>query len=55
MSKNVYPNRRMSNMFYPLAIIIVAYLVLTSTVSLAIEHPTSYPYETRPAKDGYLV
>jgi len=36
------------------ALIIVAGLLLTAAVFLALNHPTSYPYETRPAPDGYL-
>jgi predicted acyl esterase len=54
MSKNVYRDRRKSNMFHPLAMIIVACLVLPPAVSLAINHPTSNPYETRPTPDGFL-
>ena len=54
MSKNVHRNRRRSDMFYFLAMTIVGCLVLLPAVSLAINHPTSNPYETRPTPDGFL-
>ncbi|MCJ7596377.1 MAG: hypothetical protein MUO52_16535, partial [Desulfobacterales bacterium] len=43
MGKNSYRRRRHADV-----------LVLQQAASLARLHPTSYPYETRPAPDGYL-
>jgi putative CocE/NonD family hydrolase len=54
MSNNIFSNQKKSNMFYPFAMIIVACLVLSPAVSLAINHLTSQPYETRPSPDGKL-
>ena len=54
MTKNVYRDRRKSNMFYPFAMILMACLVLLPAVCLAINHPTSNPYEIRPTPDGFL-
>jgi predicted acyl esterase len=54
MTMKVYPNRRGSNRFFSLIVLSVAFLVLWPAISLAIDHPTSNPYETRPTRDGFL-
>jgi len=54
MSKNVVCERRRSNKFHHLAMILVACLMLPAGVCLAINHPTSNPYEIRPTPDGSL-
>jgi len=54
MRKNGIPGLTKSNSFYRLVLLLASCLVLLPAVSLAIDHPTSNPYETRPAPDGYL-
>ncbi len=54
MSKIVVCDRRKTNMFHPLAMILVVCLMLPPAVSLAINHPTTNPYEIRPSPDGFL-
>jgi len=54
MSKNVVCDRRNPTLFHPLATIMVTCLVLLPAMSLAINHPTSNPYEIRPTPDGSL-
>jgi predicted acyl esterase len=53
MTENVYPDRRKCNMALSVALL-VAFCFLIPAASLAINHPTSNPYETRPSPDGYL-
>jgi len=43
-----------SNRPYGFVMLLFANLVLVPAVSLAINHPTSNPYEVRPAPDGSL-
>ncbi len=54
MRKNVTPGLEKSNSFYHLILLLAFCLVSLPAVSLAIDHPTSNPYETRPTPDGYL-
>jgi len=53
MSQKVNPVRRRSNKFCYLNVIMVVCLALPS-IPLAINHPTSNPYEVRPSPDGFL-
>ena len=54
MRKKVDRERRKAIHFRPLAMILVVCLLFPPAVSLAINHPTSDPYEVRPTPDGSL-
>ena len=54
MRKSVLGDRRKLNIFYLFAMLLLACAVLSAGVCLAINHPTSNPYETRPTPDGFL-
>jgi predicted acyl esterase len=54
MSRDGYPDRIKRNPVCLVAFILASCLMLLPSVSLAINHPTSNPYETRPSPDGSL-
>ena len=54
MRKSVSCDRVKFNICYPFAMLLFACLALAPAVSLAVNHPTSNPYETRPVPDGFL-
>jgi predicted acyl esterase len=54
MGKNMNRNWWKSNISYALVMLLFASLVLLPAFSLAINHPTSNPYEVRPIPDGSL-
>jgi hypothetical protein len=54
MGKNINRIWWKSNISYGLVMLLFAGLVLLPAFSLAINHPTSNPYEIRPAPDGSL-
>lgn len=54
MSENLRSVRRASRTLHSFPIVILACLLLVPGISTAIDHPTSNPYEIRPAPDGHL-
>jgi predicted acyl esterase len=54
MDKNMNRNSWKSKISYGFVMLLFASLALLPVVSLAINHPTSNPYEVRPSPDGSL-
>lgn len=55
MSRNVYSDPMKCGPCYTAVLLLIFCLMLLPSVSLAINHPTTSPYEVRPTPDGYLV
>jgi hypothetical protein len=54
MSTTVYPDQRKSKKVCFVVMLLFACLAFMPALSLAVNHPTSNPYETRPSPDGFL-